>query len=85
VRAQRTVVTIELAPLESGRTRLRFTQTGWGDGPEWNAAYAYFDRAWSAFVLPRLVQRFTSGPIDWRNPPKVEPVSVSLRAELVLR
>ena len=85
VRAQRTVVTIELTPIDAGHAKLRFTQAGWGEGPEWDAAYAYFDDAWGTFVLPMLVHRFASGPIDWKNPPHVPPVAPSLRAELVAR
>ena len=82
-RGQRTVVSIQLEPLDNRRTRLRFTHSGWGDGPEWDAAYAYFDRAWNSFALPRLVHRFTKGPIDWKNPPQVESVAASLRTELI--
>jgi uncharacterized protein YndB with AHSA1/START domain len=85
VRAQRTVVTIDLAPVDARHTRLRFTHAGWGEGPEWDAAYAYFDDAWSTFVLPMLVYRFANGPIDWKSPPHVSPVAASLRTELVAR
>ena len=38
--------------------------TGWGDGGEWDKAYAYFDRAWGN-VLANLQKRFADGPIDW--------------------
>ena len=85
VRAQRTVVTLDLAAIDAARTRLRFTHSGWGEGPEWDAAYAYFDSAWNKFVLPSLVRRFAIGPIDWKSRPSLEPVAASLRAELVPR
>jgi len=42
---------------------------GWGEGGEWDAAFAYFERAWPRVVLPRLRYRFEYGPIDWAHPP----------------
>ena len=38
--------------------------TGWGDGGQWDQAFAYFDRAWG-FVLGNLKARFERGPQDW--------------------
>jgi len=38
--------------------------SGWGDGGEWDKAYAYFDRAWGN-VLVNLQKRWTQGPKDW--------------------
>ena len=38
--------------------------TGWGEGGQWDQAYAYFDRAWGN-VLGNLKKSFESGPIDW--------------------
>jgi hypothetical protein len=49
---------------EGAETRVRLTHTGWGDGGEWDKAYAYFDRAWGN-VLANLQKRFADGPIDW--------------------
>lgn len=82
-RAQRTVVTLDFEPQGESRTRLTFTHSGWGDGPEWDKAYAYFDQAWRGFVLPHLVHRLAKGPIDWKNPPQPAPVADSLRVSLV--
>ena len=62
-RAQRTFVTVRMQP-EGAETRVRLTHTGWGDGGEWDKAYAYFDRAWGN-VLANLQKRFADGPIDW--------------------
>jgi uncharacterized protein YndB with AHSA1/START domain len=81
VRAQRTMVVVTLEPQEDGHTRLRFAHIGWGEGGDWDRAYAYFDRAWRAVVLPRLVHRFKGGPVDWSRPPTLEPVAASLRTE----
>lgn len=63
-RAQRTFVVVRLLPAGGGQTRVTLHHTGWGDGGEWDKAYAYFDRAWG-FVLGNLKKRFESGPIDW--------------------
>ena len=63
-RAQRTFVVVRLQP-EGADTRVRLTHTGWGDGGEWDKAYAYFDRAWGN-VLANLQKRHAEGkPIDW--------------------
>jgi uncharacterized protein YndB with AHSA1/START domain len=85
VREQRTMVILDLTAADEKHTRLRFTQTGWGDGPEWDAAYAYFDKAWGGFVLPSLQQRFRIGPIDWKNVPTFTPVAPTIRMELTPR
>lgn len=80
VRAQRTIVAVELFPASPGHTRLVFTHSGWGAGPEWDRAYRYFDKAWNR-VLTRLVHRFRSGPIDWTRKTDLEPVAPTLQAE----
>ena len=63
-RAQRTFVTVRMQPEGASETRVRLTHAGWGDGGEWDQAYAYFDRAWGN-VLANLQKRFTDGPVDW--------------------
>ena len=82
IRGQRTQVTVELEALSPNRTRVRITHQGWGEGEAWDRAYAYFDRAWGKIVLPRLVARFASGPIDWANPPGLDATAPSLAVEL---
>lgn len=62
---------------------MTFTHSAWGEGPEGDKAYDYFDRAWGAVVLPRLVYRFEKGPLDWSAPPALEPVDHSLKVALV--
>jgi uncharacterized protein YndB with AHSA1/START domain len=74
IRGRRTVVVLDFAGDGRDRTRLRFTQMGWGDGPDWDKAYAYFDKAWGGFVLPSLVRRFEHGPIDWAALPELAPL-----------
>ncbi len=66
VRAQRTFVVVRLHPAGDGQTRVTLHHTGWGEGGEWDKAYAYFDRAWGN-VLGNLKKRFESGPVDWTS------------------
>jgi len=69
LRDQRTLVTLRLAAVAAGRTRVNLCQYGWGEGEVWEQGYRYFERAWRAIVLPRLRYRFDVGPVDWDNPP----------------
>jgi uncharacterized protein YndB with AHSA1/START domain len=64
-RAQRTFVVVRFEPLGERSTRVSLHHTGWGDGGEWDKAYAYFDRAWGS-VLSNLKRRFDQGPQDWK-------------------
>jgi len=63
-RQQRTAVIVRFAEAGPGETRVVLTHVGWGDGGEWDKAYAYFDRAWGV-VLGNLQKRFAEGPVDW--------------------
>lgn len=63
-RQQRTFVIVRLRDLDGKTTQVNLTHIGWGDGGEWDLAYAYFDRAWGN-VLTNLKKRFDSGPQDW--------------------
>jgi uncharacterized protein YndB with AHSA1/START domain len=63
-RKQRTFVVVRFEPVGERKTRVTLHHTGWGEGGEWDQAYAYFDRAWG-FVLGNLKKRFDSGPLDW--------------------
>jgi uncharacterized protein YndB with AHSA1/START domain len=64
VRQQRTFVVVRFEPIDERRTRVLLHHVGWGEGGEWDKAYAYFDRAWG-HVLANLKQRFETGPKDW--------------------
>jgi hypothetical protein len=83
VRAQRTEVVLEFEALGERSTRFRLTHMGWGEGGEWDAAYAYFERAWRAVVLPRLRHRFQAGPFDWSARPELPPVAASIAVTLL--
>jgi uncharacterized protein YndB with AHSA1/START domain len=71
VRHQLTHVVLRFAELSGGRTQVSMTHDGWGEGGEWDEAFAYFVRAWKDIVLPRLQYRFSVGPVDWDHPPNV--------------
>lgn len=88
-RAQRTFVTLRFEAVSDTQTRVTLHHTGWGDGGQWDAAYAYFERAWPG-VLSALRTRFETGqPRDWSawmqqlrtwHAPKAEPVSTPAAA-----
>jgi uncharacterized protein YndB with AHSA1/START domain len=65
-RQQRTFVVVRLHDVDGQSTRVTLHHTGWGDGGEWDKAYAYFDKAWGN-VLGNLKKRYESGPIDWTD------------------
>ena len=43
-----------MEPLSGGRTRLTYTGVGWGQGPEWEEAFLFFDRG-NAWTFQQLV------------------------------
>lgn len=49
-----TLVTIRLREAGPGEVAVSFAQIGWGEGPEWDAVYDYFAKAWD-IVLNRFV------------------------------
>ena len=64
-RAQRTHVTVRFKPSGNDETEVTIHHDGWGDGGQWDQAYAYFDKAWGS-VLANLQKRFVEKkPIDW--------------------
>ncbi len=64
-RAQRTFVVVRFEPLGEQTTRVTLHHSGWGEGGQWDAAFAYFERAWGG-VLGNLKKRFETGPQDWQ-------------------
>jgi uncharacterized protein YndB with AHSA1/START domain len=63
VRMHHTHVTLRFTPTTNGQTQFQLTHDGWGVSPAWQEARRYFTRAWGEIVVPRLIQRFTTGPI----------------------
>jgi len=68
-RKQMTHVQVWLDELGDGQTRVTLVHRGWGEGGEWDEAFDYFDKAWGEVVIPRLQYRFSTGLVDWENPP----------------
>lgn len=66
VRAIPTFVVVQITP-SGAFTKVTLTQLGWREGPEWDAVFTYFTKAWD-IVLARLQDRFEKGPIDWEKP-----------------
>jgi uncharacterized protein YndB with AHSA1/START domain len=83
IRRQRTMLILNFESAGTGRTRVRFTQIGWGEGPDWDKAYEYFDHAWNALVLPRFRYAMEVGPIDWNKIPDLQPVASTIKVSLV--
>lgn len=59
----RTLVEVRFEDLGDGRVHVDFTQSGWKEGEDWDAGYAYFDEAWG-FVLSRLKEHFEPQPAE---------------------
>ena len=62
---QKTIVTLKFKELDDNKTKVVFTQSGWGEGEEWTKGFQYFEKAWKEVVFPRFVERFVKGPVDW--------------------
>ena len=61
---QKTVTVIEFTPIDGGaRTRVRLTNTGYGDSPEAKTVFGHFEWG-NAYTLAELKKRFETGAID---------------------
>jgi uncharacterized protein YndB with AHSA1/START domain len=69
VRGQLTHVNLRFGSIDEGKTELKLSHDGWGEGGQWDEAFEYFTIAWGDVVLPRLKYSFEVGPVDWENPP----------------
>jgi len=54
-RERRTWVVVETTETAPGRTHLRLTHLGFGQGADWDTTFTYFDNAWGR-VLPLMKQ-----------------------------
>lgn len=59
VRPHRTNVVLTFETVSPKQTRVTLVQDGWGVGPDWDIAHAYFDRAWG-HVLAAYAKRIES-------------------------
>jgi len=57
IRRLRTLVYLDFAEVDGGRTSLTLRNFGYGQGEEWAKTRAYFERAWPA-VMANLEKRF---------------------------
>lgn len=68
VRRLRTRIDVRFEELQrGGLVKLSLAHSGFQEGEEWDDNFEYSDWWWD-LVLGRLQHRFSSGPIDWRNP-----------------
>jgi len=65
-RKQRSVVIVRFESAGEGQTRVSLHHVGWGEGGEWDKAFAYFSTAWP-HVLQNLQESFSKGPVNWTN------------------
>ncbi|MGY4831536.1 SRPBCC family protein [Sphaerotilaceae bacterium SBD11-9] len=63
-RKQRTFVVVRFYDVDGKSTRVTLHHVGWGEGGEWDRAYAYFNNVWGR-VLGNLKTRYEFGPLDW--------------------
>jgi len=52
-----------LEPIDDRKTRVRIVGLGYGEGPEWDALYAFFEQG-NASLLKLLKQQFSDPPAD---------------------
>jgi uncharacterized protein YndB with AHSA1/START domain len=83
IRGQQTFVQLQLVPLglEHEKTRVVFSNTGYGYGDEWQKAREYFRHAWGDIVLARFRYVLKNGTYDWQKRPSVAGYSVINRGE----
>jgi uncharacterized protein YndB with AHSA1/START domain len=63
-RRQRSVVIVRFVARGEALTDVSIHHVGWGEGGEWDKAFAYFSKSWPN-VLKNLKKRFDDGPVDW--------------------
>lgn len=64
-RKQRSVVIVRFISRGDAITDVTIHHVGWGEGGEWDKAFAYLSKAWPN-VLKNLQKRFDTGPVDWK-------------------
>jgi uncharacterized protein YndB with AHSA1/START domain len=67
VRDQLTHVVVRFEEVDEERTRVTLRHDGWGDGGQWDDAFAYFERAWFDAVLPRFARAMDGHPHVWEE------------------
>lgn len=67
---QKTIVILRFEDLGNNKTKVSFTQSGWGESEDWEKGYGYFEKAWKDIVFKNFVDRFEKGPINWNSLPE---------------
>lgn len=69
----KTHVVLRFEDLGESRTRVKFTQLGWQEGPDWDQGYAYFDQAWSR-VMEQLKEKIIApqGQASFSRPSRAD-------------
>lgn len=65
----RTQVVVRLEPIGNDRVKVILAQHGYGEGPDWEAYYQYFDRAWG-IVLDTLHDKLSTKADRPTAPPR---------------
>lgn len=68
---QRVWTVIELEPAGEGRTRVRVSMLGYGEGADYDELYAMFDQG-NALTLRKLAERVRNGRTNWQNTASIE-------------
>lgn len=64
VRPHKTHVVVTFEPLGTRETRVTLVADGWGSGPDWDVAYAYFDKAWESVLQSYKARIERSSPLS---------------------
>ena len=67
----KTHVVLRFDPVEGGKTRVRFAQLGWQEGPDSDAGYAYFDNAWG-HVMEQLRSKVKGSDTEQKTAPEAK-------------
>lgn len=63
VRPHKSHVTVNFEPIGAETTRVTLVADGWGAGPDFDVAFAYFDEAWAS-VLSAFKARIEAGAAE---------------------
>ena len=61
--AQQTWVVYRFEPISAQQTRVTTSMMGWGEGPDWDESYKFFEKG-NAWEMDQLVKRFAPQPAN---------------------
>lgn len=59
--AQQTWVVYRFEPISAHETRVTVSMMGWGEGPDWDRSYSFFEKG-NAWEIEQLIKHFTPKP-----------------------